>query len=235
MAKSMVIESPVSNTRSSWNWQVLLAFFAIYVIWGSTYLAIRVLVATVPPLFSAGLRFAIAGTALYLWARARGVPAPNRREWRNLWLLGVLMFLIAYGGLFWAEKRMPSGIASVLVATIPVWTSLFEIVVFKKEQWQASLILAICLGFAGVAILASTSGSGKLSMLACLAIFVAEISWSFGTVVSKNMVAPAIKSNERRWPDDDRRRHAARLFCRGPRTKCRSRTSGFRPAQPSSI
>jgi drug/metabolite transporter (DMT)-like permease len=193
MGKSTEIENAVSHSRSSWSLPVLLAFFAIYVIWGSTYLAIRVLVATVPPLFSAGLRFAIAGTALYLWARMRGVPAPTRQEWRNLWLLGVLMFLVAYGGLFWAEKRIPSGIASVLVATIPVWTSLFEIVVFKKEKWRISLIVAIGLGLAGVGILASTSGAGKLSMLGCLAILAAEISWSFGTVVSKNVALPESK------------------------------------------
>src|SRR5262250_1649735 len=95
---------------------VLLAFFAIYVLWGSTYLAIRVAVETVPPLFAAGVRFTIAGAALYAWSRMRGTPSPSRLEWRHLWVLGVLMFLVSYSALFWAEKTVPSGIASMLVA-----------------------------------------------------------------------------------------------------------------------
>lgn len=87
----MVIESAASDTRSSLTFGVLIAFFAIYLVWGSTYLAIRVVVATVPPFFSAGLRFVIAGTVLYLWARLREVPAPTRAQWRNLWWLGVTL------------------------------------------------------------------------------------------------------------------------------------------------
>src|SRR5438067_1620955 len=111
-----------------------LAFFAIYVLWGSTYLAIRVAVASVPPLFAAGVRFAIAGLVLYAWSRLRGTPSPSRVEWRNLSVLGVLMFLVAYSGLFWAEKSLPSGTASMLVATIPVWTAVLDIWIFKRHR-----------------------------------------------------------------------------------------------------
>src|SRR6266404_4675818 len=113
-----------------------LAFFAIYFVWGSTYLAIRVAVESVPPLFAAGVRFTIAGAVLYAWSRARGTPNPSRKEWRSLWVLGALMFLAAYSGLFWAEKSLPSGIAAVLVATMPVWTAVLEIFVFKRQRMR---------------------------------------------------------------------------------------------------
>src|SRR4051812_11388762 len=116
------VRAPGKKT-ARWGVPMLFSFFAIYFIWGSTYLSIRVVVETVPPWFAAGVRFVISGLALVLWSCLRGTPAPSRLEWRNLALLGALMFLGAYGGLFWAEKTVPSGIASVLVATIPVWTA----------------------------------------------------------------------------------------------------------------
>src|SRR5262249_44144149 len=96
------------RTLRSLDFRVWLAFFAVYVLWGSTYLAIRVVVAVVPPLFVAGVRFVIAGAALYVWCRLRRVPRPSRLEWRNLSVLGALMFLAAYSGLFWAEQTLPS-------------------------------------------------------------------------------------------------------------------------------
>jgi drug/metabolite transporter (DMT)-like permease len=113
----------------------MLCFAAIYFIWGSTFLAIRIAVETVPPLFAAGVRFVIAGAALYLWARKQGGQAPSRLEWRNVIILSVFLFLISYGAVFWAEQRVPSGVVSVLVAMIPVWTALLQIGVFRKESW----------------------------------------------------------------------------------------------------
>ena len=193
MVTSAAVEVQKPGRERRFSVSVLLSFFAIYFIWGSTYFSIRVLVATVPPLFAAGVRFLLAGGVLLAWSRLRGTPMPTRREWRNLLVLGALMFLAAYGGLFWAEKTVPSGIASVLVATIPVWTALFEIFVFKKDRLRISLAAAIVLGLAGVSILASASGEGGLSLLACLAILGAEICWSFGTVLSKNMALPRSK------------------------------------------
>lgn len=181
------------RTTSRWGVPMLFSFFAIYFIWGSTYLAIRVVVETVPPLFAAGVRFAIAGLALFVWSRLRGISAPSRLEWRNLAILGATMFLLAYGGLFWAEKTVPSGIASVLVATIPVWTALFEIFVFRRETLRLPLMIAILTGLIGVVTLAGASGTGHLNLLACLAVLGAEISWSFGTVLSKGMQLPASK------------------------------------------
>jgi drug/metabolite transporter (DMT)-like permease len=193
MERAAVTTELASRPTSRFGLQLILAFFAIYFIWGSTYLSIRVLVETVPPLFAAGVRFSIAGFVLLVWSLVRREPMPSRLEWRNLWIMGVLMFLAAYAGLFWAEKTIPSGVASVLVATIPVWTSIFEIFVFKKAKLRASLVIAISLGLAGVVVLASNTGVGKINLLACLAILGAEISWSFGTVLSKGLALPQSK------------------------------------------
>jgi drug/metabolite transporter (DMT)-like permease len=104
------------------------------------------------------------------------------------------MFLAAYSALFWAEKSIPSGVASVLVATIPVWTALFEIFLFKKARMRPSLAVAICLGLAGVAILSFSNNLGNAHLIACLAILGAEICWSFGTVLSKSMKLPSVKT-----------------------------------------
>ena len=102
------------------SWKILLAFAIIYFVWGSTFLAIRVGVHEVPPFLLAAIRFFVAGLALYGWMRLKGTPAPSRREWAGAFFLGTLIFVIDYGCLFWAEQRVPSGIAAVVLATIPV-------------------------------------------------------------------------------------------------------------------
>lgn len=172
-----------------------LAFFAVYVVWGSTYIAIRVAVETVPPLFAAGIRFAIAGVALFGWSQLSGAPAPSRHQWRNLTILGALMFLASYSGLFWAERTLPSGIASVLVATIPLVTALLEIVVFKRQRLHWTLATSIALGLGGVVMLALDPTSvGSVNLLPCLAILAGEVAWSLGTIVTTMLELPASKA-----------------------------------------
>jgi drug/metabolite transporter (DMT)-like permease len=181
------------QTRNATRPGFILAFAAIYILWGSTFFAIRVLVETVPPLFAAGVRFLIAGAALYLWSRFRGISAPTRLEWRNMTALGALMFLVAYAGLFWAERTVPSGLASVLVGTIPVWTTLFEVFVFKQEKLRPALVLALATGLAGVITLVPLAGTGRVAILSCLAIIGSNLSWAFGSVLSKGLRLPASK------------------------------------------
>jgi drug/metabolite transporter (DMT)-like permease len=171
--------------------KMALSFFAIYVIWGSTYLAIRFAVADVPPVFAAGVRFVIAGTALYFWIKRKGVESPSRVQWRNLALLGGLMFLIAYSCVFWAETRIPSGIAAVLVATTPMWTTLLEVFALKQIAWRWSLLAAILLGLGGVGVLAWTSGGGEFNVLPCFAVLLSSMSWSAGSVLSKRLELPS--------------------------------------------
>src|SRR5438309_11872247 len=102
-------------------WKVLLAFAIIYFVWGSTFLAIRVGVREVPPFLLAGMRFLVAGIVLYGWMRLKGTRSPAFREWGAASVLAVLIFVFDYGLLFWAEKRVPSGLAAVMLATIPVF------------------------------------------------------------------------------------------------------------------
>lgn len=175
------------------NARVLLAFFIIYFVWGSTYLAIRITVATVPPLFAAGVRFLLAGAALLAWAKWKRAKNPTPIEWRNLAAQAALMFLCGYSALFWAETKIPSGVASVLVATIPLWMAVTEIVLFQRRRMPPQLIAAIGLGIAGVATLALRQGTGQIPLLPCLAILGAEIGWSVGTVLSQTAATPKSK------------------------------------------
>jgi drug/metabolite transporter (DMT)-like permease len=193
MPATAVISESTGETRYHQRFQIIAAFLAIYILWGSTFLAIRIAVATVPPLFAAGIRFLIAGTAVYLWSRISGVPNPTRLEWRNLSILGTCMFLIAYAGLFWAEKTVPSGLASVIVATIPVWTTLFEVFVFKREKLRGIVVVALAVGLAGVISLVPLAGTGMAAVLSALAIILSDLSWAFGSVLSKSIQLPSSK------------------------------------------
>src|SRR5947209_6297802 len=119
--------------------KIFLAFTIIYLVWGSTYLAIRVGVREMPPFLMAGLRFTVAGLALYVWKRLRGVRSPSWREWRAATLLGALMFLMDYACLFWAEQRVPSGVSAVILAAIPVCITLLEIIFLRTQRLTVRL------------------------------------------------------------------------------------------------
>src|SRR5579862_5010778 len=108
-------------------WKTLLAFAIIYLVWGSTFLAIRLGVREVAPFLLAAIRFLIAGLILYTWTLTRGERSPALREWISAFLLAFLIFVLDYGLLFWAEQRVPSGLAAVMMATIPAFTALSEI------------------------------------------------------------------------------------------------------------
>ncbi len=141
------------------SWKILLAFAIIYFVWGSTFLAIRVGVHEVPPFLLAALRFFAAGLALYGWMRLKGTPAPSRREWAGAFFLGTLIFVIDYGCVFWAEQRVPSGIAAVVLATIPVFITLLEITFLRTQRLTVRLCLALIVGICGVAVLVNHSFS----------------------------------------------------------------------------
>src|SRR6267154_5262901 len=126
-------------TARAHRWKILLAFAIIYFVWGSTFLAIRVGVRLVPPFLFAGMRFSTAGLALYLWMRARGTPSPTRHEWASITLLAVLIFVVDYGLVFWAEQRVPSGIAAVMLATIPAFMALSEILLLRTQRLTVRL------------------------------------------------------------------------------------------------
>src|SRR5947207_7148263 len=139
------------------SWQILLAFAIIYFVWGSTFLAIRIGVREVPPFLLAAIRFLAAGLAIYVWMVARGERSPSGRQWMSAFLLAVLIFVFDYGLLFWAEKRVPSGIAAVMMAMIPVFMTLSEILIMKTQRLTGRLATALLVGVAGVMVLVSHS------------------------------------------------------------------------------
>jgi drug/metabolite transporter (DMT)-like permease len=176
--------------------KILLAFALIYLVWGSTYLAIRVGVQQMPPFLMAGLRFTAAGLALYAWMRMSGVRSPSLREWKAATLLGTLMFLIDYACLFWAEQRVPSGIAAVILAAIPVCITLLEIIFLRTQRLTIRLSLGLLVGIIGVAVLMNPSaslGEAPLDRGGAIALLVACAGWSIGTVVSKRLILPQSK------------------------------------------
>ena len=186
----------MSNTTHPATWKTLTAFAIIYFVWGSTFLAIRIGVNEVPPLLLAAMRFTIAGLVLYLWLLARGERSPTLREWTSATLLGLIIFLFDYGILFWAETRIPSGIAAVMLATIPGLMALSEIIFLRTQKLTARLLLALLIGVAGVAVLMSRSlnlGGAPIDKLGALALIFAAISWSVASALTRILPLPSSK------------------------------------------
>jgi len=179
-------------------WKTLLAFGIIYFVWGSTFLAIRVGVREVPPLVLASMRFFVAGAVLFGWMRLSGTPSPSRREWLAASLLAVCIFVLDYGLLFWAEQRVPSGIAAVMLATIPVFMALSEILILRTQRLTLRLALALLVGIGGVAVLVSRSlsqglGEAPIDRAGAVALVIAAISWSIASALTRKLPLPASK------------------------------------------
>jgi drug/metabolite transporter (DMT)-like permease len=178
--------------KSGFDIRVFLAFAAIYVLWGSTYLAIRIAVQQVPPLFAAGSRFFLAGTLLYVAMRFCGRPRPSGKEWGSLVAIGFLMFVITYGAVFWAEQYVPSGFTSVLEATLPLITIALEVFVFRQQRFRWSLLVAIAVGFVGVLLLLMHNAQ-HVALLPCVAILGGGTAWSLGAVLTRALPLPKSK------------------------------------------
>jgi drug/metabolite transporter (DMT)-like permease len=177
-------------------WKTLLAFAIIYFVWGSTFLAIRIGVHEVPPLLFAAMRFLVAGLVLYGWMIARGERSPSRRQWMSVVVLALLIFVIDYGLLFWAEQRVPSGIAAVIMATIPVFIALSEILFLRTQRLTVRLAAALLIGIAGVAVLMSRSlnlGGAPIDRSGAMAIILGSLSWSIASVLTRRLPLPSSK------------------------------------------
>jgi drug/metabolite transporter (DMT)-like permease len=178
-------------------WKTLLAFAIIYFVWGSTFLAIRVGVREVPPLVLASMRFFVAGAALFLWMRLRGTRSPTLREWLAASVLAVCIFVVDYGLLFWAEQRVPSGIAAVMLATIPVFMALSEILFLRTQRLTFRLALALLVGIGGVAVLVSHSasfGEAPIDRAGAIALVIAAMSWSIASALTRKVPLPESKA-----------------------------------------
>lgn len=177
-------------------WQTLAAFAIIYFVWGSTYLAIRVGVREVPPFLLAALRFLLAGLILYVWVIARGERSPTAREWLSAFLLAILIFVLDYGLLFWAEQRVPSGIAAVMLATIPAFMALSEIILLGTQTLTLRLGLALLIGIGGVAALVIRSldlGGEPIDRAGAVALIIGSVSWSVASALSRKLPLPSSK------------------------------------------
>src|SRR4029077_2156777 len=165
---------------------VVFSFLSIYLIWGSTYLAIRYAVETIPPLYTAGLRHLVAGSILLIWCLAKGL-RPTWAQVRASIVIGVFFFLIGHGTLHWAEQKVPSGLASLLIASEPIWVFLPPAAAPRQWRLNATLLAGILLGFGGVGLLMGRSAlnSGPGVFLGSLAIVLGALSWSVGIVYSR--------------------------------------------------
>jgi len=177
-------------------WKTVLAFAIIYFVWGSTFLAIRIGVREVPPFLLAAMRFLVAGLVLYGWMIARGERSPSGRQWMSVSLLAVLIFVIDYGLVFWAEQRVPSGITAVMMATIAVFTALSEIIFLRTQRLTLRLALALLIGIGGVAVLMSRGlnvGGAPIDLVGAVALIIAAMSWSVSSALSRRLPLPASK------------------------------------------
>src|SRR5260370_34640800 len=168
-------------------WKTLLAFAIIYFVWGSTFLAIRVGVREVPPLVLAAMRFSVAGAVLYGWMLARGERPPTAREWSSASLLGIVIFVFDYGLLFWSEQHVPSGIAAVMLATIPAFMALSEIIFLRTQRLTVRLGLALLIGLGGVAVLVRRPlnlGGTPIDKLGAPPLRSASTRWSFASALT---------------------------------------------------
>ncbi len=174
--------------------KIWLALLALYIVWGSTYLAIRFAVETIPPFMSAGLRFLVSGAILLIWRRAAGDPLPTPRQWRSTAVIGIFLLLGGNGLVSFAEKRIASGIAALLVGTAPLWLVLLEGLRpgGVKPNWMSLLGLAV--GFGGIFLLVGPSeilnGGSQFDMLGIGTVILAAFLWSLGSVYSKNADMP---------------------------------------------
>ncbi len=174
----------------------LLAFAIIYFVWGSTFLAIRVGVHEVPPFLLAAMRFLAAGLALYGVMLFRGERSPTARQWMSVAIIAFLIFVVDYGLLFWAEQRVPSGVAAVMMATIPAFMALAEIIFLGTQKLTIRLALALLIGIAGVAVLMSHSlnlGDASIDRRGAIALIIGAMSWSVASALTRKLPLPPNK------------------------------------------
>lgn len=182
------------DTAAPSRWRVLLAFAIVYLVWGSSYLVIRFGLETLPPFLMAGVRFSLAGALLLAWARRRGGARPTAVNWRAALVGGALMFLVANGGVVWAEQHVPSSIAALMSATIPLWMVLIDWLRLGAARPGLSVFAGLALGFGGIMLLVGPPPGGSsdsLYMAGVLLLCVTPIGWSAGSLYSRRGGLPS--------------------------------------------
>lgn len=175
--------------------KIWTALIALYIVWGSTYLAIRFAVETLPPFLHSGIRFLISGLILLIWRRMAGDPAPTKRQWISTGIVGTALLLGGNGLVGWAEQRVPSGIAALMVSMSPLWLVLFEALRPNgvKPSWRG--ILGLLIGFGGVFLLIGPenfngASATQFDTLGTIALLFAALLWSIGSIFSKTADMP---------------------------------------------
>lgn len=181
MAPLTIEKAPIRD------WRLIGAFAAVYIIWGSTYLAIRFAVDTMPPFLMAGVRFLIAGVILYTAMAARGTPAPKRIHWRSALIIGALLLLAGNGGVVWAEQKVPSGIASLLVAIVPLWIVLIDWLRPGGSRPTMPVVIGLLVGLAGIGLLVvgGDETNQPIDLLGIGSLLIATVCWAIGTFYAR--------------------------------------------------
>jgi drug/metabolite transporter (DMT)-like permease len=173
--------------------KIVLAFAAIYIIWGTTYLAIRIAVETIPPFFMAGVRFILAGIITFVFLRARGAPMPQRLHWRSAVIIGLFLLVGGNGLVTWSEQQVPSGIAALVVATVPLWITLFDWLSFKRTRPNKKVAAGLILGFLGIGLLIGPrlfQETVDIRWTSWLILIMAPVLWSLGSLYSRQAKLP---------------------------------------------
>ena len=171
-------------------WKIAIAFLAVYVFWGMTYLAMRIAVEEIPPYLMAGTRFVLAGAILFAWARRRGDPAPSVQQWRAAAVVGGFLLLGGNASVAWAEQRVPSGLAALLIGVMPIWMVSLEWL-RRGSRPSKQVVAGLLLGAVGVGLLVLPQGSGNgMDLLGAAVLILAAASWAWGSVISKSAPLP---------------------------------------------
>jgi len=192
-------DRPVRSTRAAHvpepapRWLVLTAFGLVYVLWGSTYLGIRIAIETIPPFLMAGVRFLVAGAILYAFARVRGAPRPERAHWRSAFVLGALLLVLSNGGVTWAEQTVPSGITSLLVCTAPLWMVTLDWLFFGGHRPTLAMTIGLVIGLTGVVVLigpGQIAHGGGIDPAGAAVLLAAPVFWCVGSLWSRHAPLP---------------------------------------------
>ncbi|HJP85373.1 MAG TPA: EamA family transporter [Gemmatimonadaceae bacterium] len=173
--------------------QILAAFASIYLIWGSTYLAIRYAVQTIPPFIMGGVRFVVSGILLYAWARSRGAPRPTQLHWRNAVIAGGLLLLGGNGAVVWAEQFVPSGLTALLVSILPFWLVIIEWVRPPRRRPHGAVLVGLIIGFIGIVVLVgpgNLGGHGDVRPIGAVVLILGSLSWAIGSFFSRDADLP---------------------------------------------
>jgi drug/metabolite transporter (DMT)-like permease len=175
-------------------YKIYLALLSIYIIWGSTYLAIRFAVETLPPFLMAGVRFTIPGIIFYVWQRQRGESAPNKLQWRSAIVIGFFLLVGGNGAISWAEQRVVSGVTALLIGSMPIWMVLIDSVWNRNRRPGSTTLTGVLLGLAGIILLIvpslSESSENPLDLLGVLVVLLGTLSWTVGSLYSRDAALP---------------------------------------------